>query len=71
MKNNFHIAFFIIFDVNLINKTIIGMGGVNSETIPQVLALGYKGIGVLGGVWNSENAMESFISIKAEFEKSI
>lgn len=56
------------FDVNHINKTIIGMGGVNAETIPQVLALGYKGIGVLGGVWNAENPVESFKTIKSQFD---
>jgi len=48
------------FDVNNIDKTIIGMGGVNDETIPEVLKLGYKGIGVLGGVWNTENPVDSF-----------
>ena len=55
------------FDVNEIDKTIIGMGGVNAETIPEVLQLGYKGIGVLGGVWNAENPLESFKSIKEQF----
>ena len=53
---------------NTIDKTIIGMGGVNSETIPQVLELGFKGIGVLGGVWNAENPVESFISIKEKYD---
>ncbi len=56
------------FDVTHINKTIIGMGGVNAETIPQVLALGYKGIGVLGGIWNTENPVESFKNIKSQFD---
>lgn len=59
------------FDVNAIDKVIIGMGGVNSETIPSVLELGYKGIGVLGGIWNVENPLESFKSIKEQFEKSV
>ncbi|MBU2996548.1 thiamine phosphate synthase [Cellulophaga baltica] len=57
-----------IFDVNGIDKTIIGMGGVNFKTIPEVLKLGYNGIGVLGGVWNNENPLESFIEIKNQFE---
>ena len=56
------------FDVNSIDKTIIGMGGVNAETIPKVLKLGYKGIGVLGGVWNTENPIESFKAIKKVYE---
>jgi len=52
------------FDVNEIDKTIIGMGGVNAETIPEVLKLGYKGIGVLGGIWNSNTPIKDFKKIK-------
>ena len=58
------------FNVNSINKTIIGMGGIDTETIEETLQLGFKGIGVLGGVWNSENPVESFKKIKEQFEKS-
>ena len=43
------------FDVTNIDKTIVGMGGINTETIAETIQLGYKGIGVLGGVWNTEN----------------
>ena len=56
------------FDVNDIDKTIIGMGGVNANTIPDILKLGFKGIGVLGGVWNAENPLESFKNIKEQFD---
>ncbi|MDN3620385.1 thiamine phosphate synthase [Polaribacter undariae] len=56
------------FDVNHINKTIIGMGGINTETIAQTIELGFKGIGVLGGVWNTENPVESFIGIKRAYQ---
>ena len=56
------------FDVNDIDKTIIGMGGVNEDTISKILDLGFKGIGVLGGVWNAENPVESFIAIKQKFD---
>ncbi|MCD8417329.1 thiamine phosphate synthase [Tenacibaculum finnmarkense genomovar finnmarkense] len=56
------------FDVNNIDKTIIGMGGITSETISKTLALGFQGIGVLGGVWNSQNAVESFKKIQKEFD---
>ncbi|CAL2085923.1 thiamine phosphate synthase [Tenacibaculum sp. 190524A02b] len=59
------------FDVNTINKKIIGMGGVNTTSIPKVFALGYSGIGVLGGIWNAENPIESFKEIKKQFEKYI
>lgn len=56
------------FDVNHIDKPIIGMGGVNKETIPKVLALGYNGIGVLGGVWNAKNPIESFKGIRDQYK---
>ncbi|MBE7647546.1 thiamine phosphate synthase [Tenacibaculum finnmarkense] len=56
------------FDVNNIDKTIIGMGGITSETISKTLALGFQGIGVLGGVWNSQNAVESFKNIQKKFD---
>ncbi|WP_417786165.1 thiamine phosphate synthase [Tenacibaculum sp.] len=57
------------FDVNHIEKTIIGMGGINTETIQKTLELGFQGIGVLGGVWNTENPVESFKNIKRQYEE--
>lgn len=56
------------FGVNGIDKTIIGMGGITENTIAKALTLGYKGIGVLGGVWNTDNPVESFKSIKKGYE---
>ncbi|WP_458627669.1 thiamine phosphate synthase [Winogradskyella sp. PC D3.3] len=56
------------FDVNHIDKTIIGMGGITEETIEETIKLGFKGIGVLGGVWNTENPVESFKSIKRSYQ---
>ncbi len=57
------------FDVNHIDKTIIGMGGINTDTIQKTVALGFQGIGVLGGVWNVANPIESFKNIKRHYEK--
>ncbi|QXP77768.1 MULTISPECIES: thiamine phosphate synthase [Winogradskyella] len=57
------------FDVKHIDKTIIGMGGINAETIEETITLGFKGIGVLGGVWNTENPLEGFIKIKETYNK--
>ncbi|WP_425657755.1 thiamine phosphate synthase [Tenacibaculum ascidiaceicola] len=57
------------FDVNHIDKTIIGMGGINTDTIEKTLALGFQGIGVLGGVWNAEKPVESFKNIKRHYEE--
>lgn len=58
------------FDVNHIDKTIIGMGGINTDIIQKTLELGFQGIGVLGGVWNTENPVESFKNIKRHYEQS-
>ncbi|KAB1155163.1 thiamine phosphate synthase [Tenacibaculum aiptasiae] len=58
------------FDVNHIDKTIIGMGGINANTIGKTLTLGFQGIGVLGGVWNAENPVESFKEIKRSYEEN-
>lgn len=57
------------FDVSTIDKTIVGMGGINEDTIEATLKLGFKGIGVLGGVWNAEKPVESFKNIKSYYEE--
>lgn len=56
------------FNVNNIDKSIVGMGGINTETIAKTVELGFKGIGVLGGVWNTKNPVESFKKIKEKFD---
>ena len=43
------------------------MGGINSETIAETFKLGFKGVGVLGGVWNAENPLESFVELMRAF----
>ncbi|AUS05175.1 thiamine phosphate synthase [Pseudotamlana carrageenivorans] len=48
------------FDVNHIDKTIVGMGGVTAKNLSEFEQLGFKGVGVLGGIWQSENPVESF-----------
>ncbi len=55
------------FDVSHSSKKIIGMGGITATTVDKTLALGYKGLGVLGGVWNSENCLDSFLKIKNRY----
>ncbi len=47
------------FDVSAITLPVIGMGGVHANNIDEVKNLGYTGVGVLGGVWNAENPLES------------
>jgi len=48
------------FDVNHITKKVIGMGGVTTNNLEEFTQLGFKGVGVLGGVWNSSNPIEDF-----------
>jgi thiamine-phosphate pyrophosphorylase len=48
------------FDVNHIDKVIIGMGGVTTENLSKFDELGYQGVGVLGGIWNSDTPIEDF-----------
>lgn len=59
------------FDVNHIDKFIVGMGGINADTVAQTFKLGFKGIGVLGGVWNSKTPVESFIALQTVYNTSI
>lgn len=59
------------FNVTNIDKSIVGMGGINIETIAETIQLGYKGIGVLGGVWNTENPIDSFKKIKDKFDSLV
>ena len=52
------------FKVSHIDKTIVGMGGINAETTPKALALGFKGVGTLGGIWNAPDPVGAFKKIK-------
>ena len=56
------------FDVNHIDKVIIGMGGVTSDNINEFKKLGFKGVGVLGGIWNSSTPIETFKKMTTYFE---
>jgi thiamine-phosphate pyrophosphorylase len=55
------------FNVKNSDKLIIGMGGVDLSTISEIFKLGFKGIGVLGGVWNRQNPLQSFIDLKNKY----
>ena len=57
------------FDVNSIDKIIIGMGGVTTKNLSDFNTLGFKGIGVLGGIWNSEIPVEDFKSMKLYYDE--
>lgn len=55
------------FDVNAIDKRIIGMGGVTKTNIETFKKLGYKGVGVLGGIWDNKSPVETFKSMLNQF----
>ena len=57
------------FDVNHINKTIIGMGGVTNNNLKEFSALGFSGVGVLGGIWHAEKPINVFQKMKVYFNK--
>ena len=57
------------FDVNHINKRIVGMGGVNTENLSEFIKLGFKGVGVLGGIWNSKSPISSFKLMRNYYTK--
>ncbi|WP_242203278.1 thiamine phosphate synthase [Aestuariivivens insulae] len=56
------------FDVNHINKTIIGMGGVSTKNLTAFDRLGYDGVGVLGGIWQGEAPIKNFKTMLRHFE---
>ncbi len=58
------------FDVGHINKFIVGMGGINAQTIPAAIALGFQGVGALGGVWNAKDPIRAFNEMKDAFAKA-
>ncbi len=59
------------FDVTDLNAVVIGMGGINENTLQATYDLGFKGVGVLGGVWNTTSSLESFLNIKNANNKVI
>jgi len=52
------------FDVNQSTKKVIGMGGVTMENLNKFTELGFKGIGVLGSIWNSDTPVSDFKRMK-------
>jgi len=56
------------FDVIGSKKRIVGLGGISKKTIPTAVNLGYKGVAVLGAVWESEDPVESFKELKVCYQ---
>lgn len=59
------------FNAHQIDKRMIGMGGITVDNLEETIQLGFNGIGILGGVWNAENPIESFNSIQQQYEKCV
>jgi thiamine-phosphate pyrophosphorylase len=55
------------FDVTQINKFIVGMGGVSMINLEKFTKLGFKGVGVLGGIWNSSSPIRDFKTMRDYF----
>ncbi|MDD7888098.1 thiamine phosphate synthase [Flavivirga sp. 57AJ16] len=55
------------FDVNHIDKRIVGMGGVTADNLTEFKKLGFKGVGVLGGIWNTKEPIEIFKKMQNHF----
>jgi len=51
------------FRVHDLDAKVIGMGGINVDTLQATFDLGFKGVGVLGGVWSAEDPLSSFESM--------
>ena len=45
------------------------MGGVTADNLEKISSLGYKGVGVLGGIWNSSTPIADFKKMKEYFLK--
>ncbi len=56
-----------VFNVNGINKVVIGMGGITPQKIPEIVQLGFSGIAVLGAVWQTVNPVASFAHLKNKY----
>ena len=57
------------FDVNGIDERVIALGGIKQTNIAEIFALGYKGIAVLGSIWNEDDPVKAFNVLKAEFNR--
>lgn len=57
------------FDVNHIDKIVIGMGGVSVDNLSEFNTLGFNGVGVLGGIWNSSTPLAIFRKMKLHFKR--
>lgn len=71
------------FDLNELNHSpllrrgaggeVIALGGINKNTIYDAMKIGFDGVAVLGGLWMSNNPIETFnllLNVCKEFNKA-
>jgi thiamine-phosphate pyrophosphorylase len=46
---------------------VLALGGITAERLPQVRALGFDGVAVLGAVWQANDPVAAFCEIKSAF----
>lgn len=44
---------------------VIAIGGIDSDTAPRALALGFDGVAVLGAVWQAEDPVAAFLGLRS------
>lgn len=56
------------FNVQNLERLVIGLGGIHSNNISQTLKLGYEGVAVLGSIWQDTNPLNSFQKIQKQYQ---
>ena len=56
------------FNVTGIDKRIIGMGRVSVNNLSKFEDLGFTGVGVLGGIWNSNSPVDVFKTMMKHYK---
>jgi thiamine-phosphate pyrophosphorylase len=44
---------------------VLALGGITVERLPQVHALGFDGVGVLGAIWQSDDPVTAFLELQS------
>jgi thiamine-phosphate pyrophosphorylase len=44
---------------------VLALGGITAERLPQVHALGFDGVGVLGAIWKSDDPVAAFLELQS------
>ncbi|PCH74372.1 MAG: thiamine phosphate synthase [Flavobacteriaceae bacterium] len=57
-------------DVTDSNKYIVGLGGISIKTIAKTVLLGYKGVAVLGAVWENSDPVSGFKELKICYQSN-